>query len=96
MCIRDRSRMFAADTTIFEKSLYAFTIYGTSITPSLLASFFWEKASRLGAIFSILSGIVSTIYFGNLSGLDAAVVPSLSISASVLLLFSLIENQIKK
>jgi len=90
------SRMFAADTTIFEKSLYAFTIYGTSITPSLLASFFWEKASRLGAIFSILSGIVSTIYFGNLSGLDAAVVPSLSISASVLVLFSLIENQIKK
>ena len=50
------SRMFAADTTIFEKALYAFTIYGTAITPTLLAAFFWDKATKYGAICSILSG----------------------------------------
>ena len=82
------SRMFAADTTIFEKALYAFTIYGTAITPTLLAAFFWKKATKYGAIFSILSGILATIYFGNEWSLDEAVIPAICISFSALILFT--------
>ena len=87
------SRMFAADTTIFEKALYAFTIYGTAITPSLLAAFFWDKATKYGAICSILSGIVATVYFGNQWSLDEAVIPALAISAAALALVSLLSSR---
>ena len=80
--------MFAADTTIFEKALYAFTIYGTAITPTLLAAFFWDKATKYGAIFSILSGIVEKVYFGNQWSLDEAFIPALAISSSALVLIS--------
>ena len=86
------SRMFAADTTIFEKALYAFTIYGTAITPTLLAAFFWDKATKYGAICSILSGIVATVYFGNQWSLDEAVIPALAISAAALVLVSLLSS----
>jgi Na+/proline symporter len=84
------SRMFAADTTIFEKALYAFTIYGTAITPTLLAAFFWDKATKYGAICSIISGIVATVYFGNQWSLDEAVIPALAISSAALVLISYI------
>ena len=86
------SRMFAADTTIFEKALYAFTIYGTAITPSLLAAFFWDKATKYGAICSILSGIIATVYFGNQWSLDEAVIPALAISSVALVLISLLRK----
>ena len=86
------SRMFAADTTIFEKALYAFTIYGTAITPTLLAAFFWKKATRYGAIFSILSGIIATIYFGNVWSLDEAVIPSIIISSASLVIISFLKE----
>ena len=37
------SNLFSKSTTIFEKALYAYTIYGVSITPSLLATFFGKS-----------------------------------------------------
>ena len=86
------SRMFAADTTIFEKALYAFTIYGTAITPTLLAAFFWKRATKYGAIFSILSGIIATIYFGNVWSLDEAVIPSIIISSASLVVISFLRK----
>ena len=86
------SRMFAADTTIFEKALYAFTIYGTAITPTLLAAFFWKRATKYGAIFSILSGIIATIYFGNVWSLDEAVIPSIIISSASLVIISFLRK----
>ena len=83
--------MFAADTTIFEKALYAFTIYGTAITPTLLAAFFWKDATKYGAIFSIVLGTVTTIYLG--AG-DSSVVPALAISSTALIGISLIEKKV--
>jgi len=52
------SLVFAESTGFFEKALYAFTIYGASITPSLVAAITWQRATRAGAIASILSGTV--------------------------------------
>jgi len=42
----------------FEVSLFAFTIYGASITPVMLAAFFWPRATRAGATWSMLTGVV--------------------------------------
>ncbi|MCI0414839.1 sodium:solute symporter family protein, partial [bacterium] len=42
-------------------AFYAYTIYGASITPSLLAAFLWKRATAAGAVCSILTGTVVTI-----------------------------------
>ena len=55
------SRGFAESTGFFERALYAYTIYGAAITPSLVAAFFWERATREGAIASIVAGTVTTL-----------------------------------
>jgi len=41
------SLAFAESTTVFEKALYAFTIYGSAITPCLVAALFWKGRSVL-------------------------------------------------
>src|SRR5210317_221344 len=82
------SRMFAVVTTIFKKAFFEFKIFGTAITPTLLAAFFWDKATKYGAICSIVSGIVATVYFGNQWSLDEAVIPALAISSTALVLIS--------
>ena len=84
------STIFANDRTVFEKALYAFTIYGTAITPTLLAAFFWKDATKYGAIFSIVLGTVTTIYLG--AG-ESSVVPALAISSTALIGISLIEKK---
>ena len=45
----------------FEKALYAYTIYGAEITPVLVAALSWKKVVKVGAIISIVSGIVTTL-----------------------------------
>ena len=52
---------FAQSAGFFERALYAYTIYGASITPALVAALFWERASKIGAIFSISSGTLTTL-----------------------------------
>lgn len=52
---------FAKSAGFFEKALYAYTIYGAAITPVLVAALFWKKASKVGAIISIVSGTVTTL-----------------------------------
>ncbi len=55
------SRGFAQSTGFFERALYAYTIYGAAITPSLVAGLFWKKATKEGAIASIISGTAVTL-----------------------------------
>ena len=52
---------FAESATFFEKALYAYTIYGAAITPSLVAAFFWKRATSAGAVSSIASGTLVTL-----------------------------------
>ena len=52
------TRMFGETTGFFRKALYAFTIYGASITPSLVSAIVWPRATKAGSISSILSGTV--------------------------------------
>jgi SSS family transporter len=97
------SLAFAESTTIFEKALYAFTIYGVSITPCLVAALFWKGATKQGAIASIISGAVMALAWEEmsfikenlpayLSGLDA-VLPAITLSVICLIVVSLLTQK---
>jgi Na+/proline symporter len=60
------SLAFAQSTTIFERALYAYTIYGSAITPCLVAALFWKRATKAGAIASIILGTVTAIAWAEL------------------------------
>ncbi len=91
------SRAFAESTTVFEKSLYAFTVYGSAITPCLVAALFWKGATKAGAISSILAGTITTLMWGEVikdrlpaqvAELDA-VLPAITLSVICLVVVSL-------
>lgn len=94
--------MFAETTGFFRKALYAFTIYGSSITPALVAAIVWKRATTPGAIASILTGtIVSLVWSMDsvqdvlppaVSGLDA-VLPALLASVTCLIAVSLLTKE---
>ena len=48
-------------TTILEMALWAYTMYGASITPALLAAFLWPRVTRAGGVASIAAGMVTTL-----------------------------------
>jgi Na+/proline symporter len=90
---------FAETTGFFRKALYAYTIYGASITPCLVAAMFWKRATTTGAISSIVAGTAVTLLWStesvksllpeNLLGLDA-VLPAITISVLALIAGSLL------
>tara|TARA_Y100000817_G_C16849608_1_gene541505 strand:+ start:328 stop:1863 length:1536 start_codon:yes stop_codon:yes gene_type:complete len=47
--------------TVLNAAFTAYNIYGTSITPALIAAFIWKRATNEGAIASILMGMAVTI-----------------------------------
>jgi SSS family solute:Na+ symporter len=92
------SLSFAHSTTIFNRAMYAYTIYGSAITPCLVAALFWKRASKVGAILSIVTGTVTALIWSELqsekilpqyiAGFDA-VLPAITISVVALILGSL-------
>ena len=91
------SRVFSESTTVFEKALYAFTVYGSAITPCLVAALFWKRATKVGAISSILAGTVTTLLWeeaikvhlpAEIAKLDA-VLPAITLSVICLIIVSL-------
>jgi SSS family solute:Na+ symporter len=91
------SRIFSESTTVFEKALYAFTVYGSAITPCLVAALFWNRATKAGAISSILAGTVTTLLWeemikaympAEIAKLDA-VLPAITLSVICLIVVSL-------
>ncbi len=94
------SRAFAESTGFFEKALYAFTIYGASITPSLVAAIVWPRATRMGSISSILSGTVIALVWSEADFIQAAlpqaaaeldaVLPAITVSVICLVVVSLL------
>jgi len=47
--------------TILEMALWAYTMYGAAITPSLLAAFLWPRVTRAGGVSSIIAGMATTL-----------------------------------
>jgi len=94
---------FAETTGFFKKALYAYTIYGSAVTPALIAAMFWKRATKAGAITSILTGTVVTLGWSELkiikdslptswSGLDA-VLPAILLSVIALVGVSLMTRR---
>jgi len=93
--------VFKGSTTVFERALYAYTIYGASITPVVAAALFWKRATKAGAVTSILTGVVVTLLwelvlknalaagFPLVAKLDA-VLPALTLSVVALVVVSLL------
>ena len=91
------------DDKFLSVALYAYTIYGAGITPALLASFFWKRATTQGGVSSILVGTFVTIIWKNfgmgssvpasmgLSGVEIdAVIPAIFLSVFTLIVVSLL------
>jgi SSS family solute:Na+ symporter len=94
---------FAENTGFFKKALYAYTIYGSAVTPALVAALFWKKATKAGAICSIAAGTIVTLLWseadtirnilpGNLVNLDA-VLPAITLSVITLVVISLLTQK---
>jgi Na+/proline symporter len=94
---------FAETTGFFRKALYAYTIYGSAITPCLVAALFWKRATTTGAISSILAGTVVTLLWSeadlihnrlppSLANLDA-VLPAITVSVLALVVGSLLTSR---
>jgi Na+/proline symporter len=92
--------MFSDSTGFFQKALYAFTIYGACITPSLVAALVWERATKQGAIASICIGAIVTLGWNEfgfvkqklpavVADLDA-VLPAITLSVTMLIVVSLL------
>ena len=47
--------------TVLNAAYTAYNIYGTAITPSLIAAFLWKRATKEGAVASIITGTSITI-----------------------------------
>ncbi|MCD6503242.1 MAG: sodium:solute symporter family protein [Euryarchaeota archaeon] len=47
--------------TVLAVQMYAYTMYGASITPALLAALIWKRATPAGGIASMLTGAIVTI-----------------------------------
>ena len=91
-------------TTVLEMALYAYTMYG-ALTPSILAAFFWKRATGAGAVASIAGGMLATFAWqfgvprGWFPGLPEwalaldAVIPALAISVVLLIVVSLLTRR---
>jgi SSS family solute:Na+ symporter len=87
--------------TILEMALWAYTMYGTGITPALLAAFVWPRATRAGGVASIAVGMATTLGWelaGRLRAADGVaryplgletIYPALSLSILTLVVVSL-------
>lgn len=96
------SLSFAQSTTIFKRAMYAYTIYGASITPCLVAALFWKRATGVGAILSIATGAVTALTWSELqsrgilpgwAGELDAVLPAIILSMLALVIGSLLSRR---
>jgi len=97
------SRGFAESAGFFERALYAYTIYGAAITPSLVAALFWKGASKAGAIASIIGGTTMTLIWKeaafirniipeNIYSNTDEVLPAIFVSILCLIVFSIVKK----
>jgi SSS family solute:Na+ symporter/sodium/proline symporter len=82
--------------TVLEAAYAAYTVYGAGITPALMATFFWRRATVAGGVWSMAAGMGVTVAWevakkmiGHHPYGVPAVYPALVVSIAVLLLVSL-------
>jgi SSS family solute:Na+ symporter/sodium/proline symporter len=81
---------------ILDMAIYAYTMYGTGITPAVMAAFFWKRASAWGGVAAIVSGMLVTLAWEIAPPLQIPTVyPALIISVAALVFVSLISSRPK-
>jgi len=82
--------------TVLEAAYAAYTVYGAALTPALMATFFWRRATVAGGVWSIASGMSVTVAWevakkiiGHHPWDLPAIYPALVVSILVLALVSL-------
>ena len=92
--------------TILAMALWAYTMYGASITPALLPAFVWPRATRLGGVASIGMGIMTTLVWeiiGMARAVDGVAIypfgfqtiyPALTLSIFTLISVSLVTSRV--
>ncbi len=48
--------------SVLDMAMFAYTIYGVSITPALLAALTWKRVTKAGGLASIVSGTVACLF----------------------------------
>lgn len=87
--------------SVLKAALYAYTVYGAAVTPSVMAVFFWKRTTASGAVASIITGTVVTIVWQFLQQYGSfepdslvatvdAVYPALAVSVGCLIVVSLL------
>lgn len=79
-------------SSALEIQMYAYTMYGATITPVIIASIFWKRATAAGALACIITGGASTIIWDLILNRPMgwnSVLIALPISILALILFSL-------
>jgi SSS family solute:Na+ symporter/sodium/proline symporter len=77
--------------SVLNAAVYAYTVYGSAVTPAVLAVFFWRRTTTAGAIVSIVLGAVVTIAWCALGHeVELAVFPALAASVLALIGVSLL------
>jgi Na+/proline symporter len=84
---------------ILRAAYAAYTIYGAGLTPALMATFFWKRATPKAGVISILAGMSVTVeweIFNKIFGLYPlgipAVYPALISSVALLILVSYLDT----
>ncbi|MFC7376645.1 sodium:solute symporter [Brachybacterium sp. GCM10030268] len=81
--------------SVLALQMYAYTMYGVTITPVLLAGIFWKRATGPGALAALLTGAVATLYW-EISGRSAelnSVIVALPAAVLALAVVSLLSHR---
>jgi SSS family solute:Na+ symporter len=95
--------------SVLRYSYFAYTMYGVSITPALIAALAWKRATKAGGLASILSGallalileiLIPALWPGVLKGGDPwgipSIYPALIVSVLMLIVVSLLTKKQSK
>jgi sodium/proline symporter len=83
------------NSSIFDIVSYAWAGFGASFGPVVLASLFWRKASRNGALAAMIGGFLTVVVWKQLSGglFDVyELLPGFIVSSILMVVFSLLEK----
>ena len=85
---------------ILDAAYAAYTVYGAGLTPALIATFFWKRATARGGVVSISAGMVITVLWeiarkvlGELPLGIPAVYPALVASVLLLIIISILDDK---
>ena len=59
--------MFAKDANVFDLAIWCFSGF-SALFPVVFAALYWKRATKQGAVASVLSALLSWLYFFHLSG----------------------------